>query len=169
MRKLKPIVAFFALLLFCCTSSDDSGGNGFPTVLSIRERTEVVNEITGKLQEVLSGIVSKSTIQKLLDPRFKQKKKSEAQKKKAKIRQDGTPALKLITDMFGAHIKRAFGPGIFGRLEREMFDKAKAELMASEWWINKVKDELRDDIRAEILVEMGEAPLQMVSHGSQSN
>ena len=52
----------------------------------------------------------------------------EAMKAAAKIRQDGTPAYKLIYDSFGKHIERAFGEGVFGRLEREMFTKAKESL-----------------------------------------
>jgi hypothetical protein len=128
-----------------------------------KNRHVTVNEITEKLFKVLKGIVGKSTILKLLDSKYKDTELADKMKTAAKIRQDGTPALKLISDMFGAHIERAFGPGIFGRLEREMFDKAKADLMASEWWINKIKDQLRDEIRAEVLEKMGEAPLQMVA------
>ena len=56
----------------------------------------------------------------------------------------------MIRDSFGKQIEKAFGEGIFGRLEREMITAAKEMLRNDPWWINRVKDELRDEIIADL-------------------
>jgi hypothetical protein len=73
----------------------------------------------------LKGIISRKSIGDYLLPTYKNQELSEAQKIRAKKRQDSTPAYELILNSFGRDIEASFGPGIFGRLEREMFTKAK--------------------------------------------
>ena len=46
---------------------------------------------------------------------------------------------------------------------REMYDRVKADLIKDPWWINKMKDELREEIRAEI---MGVPAQLVVAHES---
>lgn len=123
------------------TKIEDYAGN---------ERTFYLNQISAKLEDVLKGVVSRKTISEYLLPIYKNQEQSEAQKKRAKERQDNTPAYELIQNTFGRDIERAFGPRIFGRLKREMFTKAKDSFRNDPWWMNKIKDELRADIRAEV-------------------
>ena len=120
----------------------------------INGRTYYRNEITAKLEESLKGIMSRWGISKFLLPIYKNQELSKAQVHRANKRQNDTPAYELIVGSFGKDIERSFGPGIFGRLEREMFTKAKQDLRNDPWWINKVKDELRAEIRAEVEAEI---------------
>jgi hypothetical protein len=108
------------------------------------------NQITQKLNHVLKGIVGPTTISTLLLPKYKYTVKAEVQKRIAKERHANTPAIKLIRDSFGKQIEKAFGEGIFGRLEREMITAAKEMLRNDPWWINRIKNELRDEIIAEL-------------------
>ena len=120
-----------------------------------RNKNRNSNEITQKLNQVLKGIVPKSTLTKLLFDKYKNKSRAQGQKEKARIRHENTPAIQLIEDMFGKQIIDRFGEGIFGRLHREMFDKAKTSLVNDPWWIEKVKSDLREEIRIEIMKEFG--------------
>jgi len=124
-----------------------------------RNKNQNINEITRKLNEVLKGIVPRSTLTKLLHNKYKNTSRAEGQKEKARTRQENTPAIQLIEDMFGKQIIDRFGEGIFGRLHKEMFDKAKASLVNDPWWMNRIKDELRAEIevevKAHILAEYG--------------
>jgi len=120
----------------------------------INGRTFYVNQITAKLEESLNGVLSRWGISKYLLPIYKNQKLSKAQIHRAKKRQNDTSAYELIVSSFGKDIERSFGPGIFGRLEREMFTRAKQDLRQDPWWINKIKDELRAEIRAEIETEI---------------
>ena len=108
------------------------------------------NQINQKLNEVLKGVIGPTTISRLLLPRFKDNVKAEVQKRVSRERQDNTPALMLIQDCFGKQIEGVFGVGIFGRLEREMISTAKEMLRNDPWWISEVKNELRDEIIAEM-------------------
>jgi len=111
----------------------------------------VENQITNRLREALKGVVGKSTINSVLLPKYKNQEYSENHRRVAKVRHDNTSAIKLIQDSFGNKMIGQFGVGIFGRLEREMISAAKEMLRNDPWWIKTIKDELRDEIRAEII------------------
>lgn len=114
------------------------------------------NEITQKLSEDLKGLVGKSTILKLLDSKFKDGALSEAMREAAQIRRDGTPAYKLIKDSFGKHISRAFGPGIFERMKREMIEDAKERLIVDERFMRRMKRVVKKEVRAEVEAAVAE-------------
>jgi len=67
-----------------------------------RNRKIIENQITQRVEEVLKGVVGKSTLNKLLYPKYKNDTKwPEDRKEKLKQRQENAPALQLIENCFG--------------------------------------------------------------------
>lgn len=112
------------------------------------------NEISQRLYADLKGLVGKSTIGFLLDPKFKVTHLSDAMKKAAKTRQDRTRAYDLIYDSFSKHICRSFGKGIFERMKREMLEEAKERLRVDSRFIKEIEGSLRKEMETQIGAEL---------------
>jgi len=114
------------------------------------EQTVIVNQILDKLCEVLDGCMRRNQIRPYLFDKYLYKEHGEAMKEIAKERHRNTPALDLIMDSHGKQLIKAYGENIFGRLEKEMIDKAKKWLRSNKHFIDEIKKEIREDIKLEL-------------------
>ena len=112
------------------------------------EQTRIENQIKHKIVEVLDGCLNPSQVKNLLLPKYLYQAISEGNKKAVKRRHVTTSAYELIISSLGRQLKNVYSDDIFGRLEREMIDKAKNELRNNRWFIDMVKDEIRDEVEA---------------------
>jgi len=118
------------------------------------EQNIIVNQILDKLCEVLYGCMNRNQIRPYLYDKYLYKEHGEAMKEITKERHRNTPALELIMSSHGKQLIKAYGESIFGRLEKEMIDKAKKELKNNDWFINKIKSEIRKDVECEFREEI---------------